>query len=115
MTTLNGQNTVGFTMMKNGKNITLQWEPFSGRLTTNGVTSLNVLQALSNLPAYPIITPIFIQYKNIGRLTTAMLNPSPPGNTGNLSFYLNADQSATGIAANDLVTVPGGLMSWIIE
>lgn len=113
MTTISNDNTVRFMMRRKNKVITLQWEPFSGKITTNGIAMLTVLQTLTNLPPHIIVKPIFLQYKNTNRMTTIVINPLTKN--GNIFFYLNTDQSGTDINANDLITIPGGTVEWIVE
>jgi hypothetical protein len=115
LTTLNNKNSVGFTLNRVGNQVFLQWEPFSGRLTTNGVAFLTVLQSITNLPQYTVTFPIYLLYKGVGRMTTVVINPSPATPGGNIFFYLNTDQSTTGVAANDQVSIPGGGVSWVVE
>lgn len=115
LTTLNNNNSVGFTMARNNNQISLQWEPFSGRLTSNGVSFLTVLQSIQWLPQFTLTFPIYLSYKGVGRITTIVVNPSPPSPGGNIFFYLNTDQSSSGTAANDQISIPGGSVSWIIE
>lgn len=115
LTTLNNKNSVGFTLNRVGNQVFLQWEPFSGRLTTNGVAFLTVLQSITNLPQYNVTFPIYLLYKGVGRMTTVVINPSPATPGGNIFFYLNTDQSTTGVAANDQVSIPGGGVSWVVE
>jgi hypothetical protein len=102
---------VEFNMRRKNKTVILQWEPFTGTLSANGVATLTVAQSIANLPAYTITSPIYIQYKSIGRMTRVEINPHAP--TGNIFFYLNSDSSASGTVIGDVVTVPGGSVSWI--
>src|SRR6056297_1989782 len=41
---------VRFLLRRKNKTVTLQWEPFSGKLTTNGIKYLKVTQTICNLP-----------------------------------------------------------------
>lgn len=100
-------------MDRNGKTITLQWEPFSGSLAANGITHLDVLQNISNLPQNNATAVTYLVFKGVGRIVTVVVEPV--GVNGNIKFYLNTDQSSTGTAIGDAISIPGGTMSWIVD
>jgi hypothetical protein len=113
LTTVNKSATVGFIMVRQGNRISLQWEPFSGNLAGNGESSLLVLQSITNLPQYLLVFPIYITFKGVGRLTTVTIDPT--ANNGNIRFYLNPDQSSTGVVSGDAVSIPSSSIEWTIE
>lgn len=105
---------VEFIMRRKNKVVTLQWEPFSGVLTTSGIAYLSVPQTIANLPPYPIYIPIYIQYKDIYRQTFVLIDPFDVKDV-NIKFYLNTNGTSLNINANDNVTVLGGAVSWVVE
>jgi len=107
------KGSVEFIMRRKNKTVTLQWEPFKGKLTTNGVSHLVVTQSISNLPNHLVSFPIFIKYKDVGRMTHLEIDPH--NKTGNIKFHLNTDGTSTGVAAHDSVYIHGGAVSWIVE
>ena len=105
--------SVQFRMRRKNKTVTLQWEPFSGSMSSSGVAFLTVAQSIWNTPPYSISIPIYLRYKDVNRITHITIDPS--STTGNIKFYLNTDGSATGINANDAFFVYAGAISWIVD
>jgi hypothetical protein len=105
--------TVEFLMRRKNKTVTLQWEPFTATMAASGVTSLIVVQSICNTPPYPVTSPIYLEYKSVGRITRIEIDPH--SNNGNIRFYLNTDSSATNITAGDAIKVNGGAVTWIVE
>lgn len=105
--------SVEFKMRRKNKTVTLQWEPFTGTLTANGVSFLTVCQSICNTPPYPISIPIYIIYKGSGRITHVEIDPF--AKSGNIKFYLNTDGSGSDINSGDNISFPGGSISWIVN
>lgn len=105
--------SVEFLMRRKNKTVTLQWEPFSGKLTTNGVAYLKATQSFCNLPPYTVNFPIYIKYKNVGRITHIAIDPT--SKNGYIFFYLNTDGSSTDTNVNDNIEIPGGAVTWIVD
>ena len=103
---------VEFRMRRKNKVVTLQWEGFKGRITTNGIAYLTVNQSICNLPPYPITLPIYIKYKGVGRITRMEIEPH---GLYNIKFYLNADSSTTDINKDDNVHILAGCVNWIVD
>lgn len=113
----NNPQGVQFIIRKKGGTVILQWEPFQGVLTTNGVKYLEMAQTLPIYPPYTVTIPIYIEYKSVGRIThlevpgqQTSVNPD----VMTVKFYLNTDGSATDINAGDQVFVPGGAISFAL-
>lgn len=103
---------IKMTMSRRNHTVTLQWEPFSGKLTTNGVAYVKVVNSISNLPPHKIAHPIFMKYKDVGRNTHILIDPFCTG--GNIKFHLNTDGSSTDVSVNDSVHFEGGSVTWIV-
>ena len=104
---------VRFLLRRKNKTVTLQWEPFSGKLTANGIKYLKVTQTICNLPPYPVCFPIYLKYKGVGRMTHVQI---VPGNkNANIRFYLNTDGSSDNTQENDEISIPGGAVTWIMN
>lgn len=112
MSELNPQ-TVEFRMRRKNKTVTLQWEPFSGTLAANGIAYLSVRQSICNLPPYPICVPIYIKYKDVGRITFIKIDPYDK--SANIKFYLNTDGSSANTNDNDVINIIGGAITWITD
>lgn len=106
-------NSVEFRMRRKNKMVVLQWEPFSGIMAANGVTSLTVTQSVWNLPPYPITYPIYIRYKNTNKITHMKIDPNP--NNGNIKFYLNEDRTGSNVNVGDEFEIYGGCINWIVD
>jgi hypothetical protein len=104
--------SVEFIMRRKNKTITLQWEPFTCKLTTNGISFLTVCQSMCNLPPYKIIKPIYIEYKGNIRLTFVSVEPS---NSAHIKFYLNTDGSSIGTSVDDNILIYGGCIEWLLR
>lgn len=102
--------SVEFCMRRKNRTVTLQWEPFNGKLTTNGISYLNVTQSICNLPPYIIDIPIYIIYKGEHRVTRIQINPQEP----NIRFYLNTDGSSSNTNVGDNIDILGGAVTWIV-
>jgi hypothetical protein len=107
------KGSVEFKMRRKNKTITLQWEPFTGALASNGITYLTVAQNISNTPPYVVSFPIYLTYKGTGRITRIEIDPFVK--TGNIKFYLNTDGSGTNINTGDNISVAGGAVTWIVN
>ena len=105
--------SVEFKMRRKNKTVTLQWEPFTGTLSSSGVSHITVAQNISNTPPHTISFPIYLVYKGVGRFTRLEIDPFL--RTGNIKFYLNTDGSTTGTSSGDSISVSGGAVSWIVD
>lgn len=113
LVTFHNQQGIKFQMRRKNKIITLQWETFSGSIGQTGINFLSVGNFFTNLPVGIIAEPIYIEYKNIGRITHVEINPFDKKT--NIKFYLNTDSSAENINHNDSVKIYGKSISWILE
>jgi hypothetical protein len=111
-TTLNSNGCVEFIMRRKNKTVTLQWEPFGGSISANGIEYLTVTQSICNTPPYPLSFSIPIQYKAIDR--TVKVTIDPHSKNGNIFYYLNTDGSAANINVGDSFYIYGGSVSWIV-
>lgn len=105
--------SVEFRMRRKNKTVTLQWEPFTGMLSSSGISYLSVSQSICNTPPYPVSIPIYILYKGIGRVT--FINIDPFAQYINIKFYLNTDGSSDNTNTGDNISVPGGCVTWIVN
>jgi len=105
--------SVEFKMRRKNKTVTLQWEPFTGLLGSNGVAFLTVTQSICNTPPYPMSIPIYIIYKGVGRITHIQIDPF--AKSGNIRFYLNTDGSTSNTVIGDSIFVPAGAVTWIVD
>lgn len=103
---------VEFTMRRKNRVVSLQWEPFSGMITTNGITHLTVAQTICNLPNYSVYGVYNLEYNGINRLCPIEINPSCV--RGNILFYLNSNVTSENVNANDSVVIKGGYIAWIV-
>jgi hypothetical protein len=104
---------VEFRMRRKNKVVTLQWEPFSGSLSSSGISCLIVAQSVANTPPYPISFHVDIQYKGLDRSTRLIIDPH--ARLGNIRFNLNTDGSTTEITAGDAFIIYGGAVTWIVD
>jgi hypothetical protein len=109
----NTPGCVEFRMRRKNKTVFLQWEPFTGTLSSSGVSYLTVTQSICNTPPYPISTPIFLDYKGVGRITHVEIDPF--SKNANIKFFLNTDGSSSNISSGDSISVPGGCVEWIVD
>ncbi|CAH6419696.1 Hypothetical protein HVR_LOCUS772 [uncultured virus] len=105
--------SVEFIMRRKNKTVTLQWEPFTAKMAASGVSYLTVAQSICNTPSYLVSTPIYFQYKSVGRVTHIEIDPN--AKSANIKFFLNADGSSTGVNMGDAISFPGGSATWIVE
>lgn len=105
--------SVEFRMRRKNKTVTLQWEPFTGCIAASGITHLTVAQSICNTPPYVMSFPIFLHYKNTGRITHIKIDPH--AKSGNIKFFLHVDGSGSGVSIGDFISVPGGSVSWIVD
>lgn len=105
--------SVEFRMRRKNKTVTLQWEPFSGMISSNGVAYLTISQTISNTPPYPISFPLHISHKGVGKTTRIEIDPFT--RTGNIKLYINTDGSSENISSGDNISVLGGSVSWIVD
>jgi len=103
---------VEFMMRRKNKTVTLQWEPFSGTLGSNGIQYLTVTQSICNTPPYPIPYIIPIQYKGIDRMVKIVIDPHTKN--GNIFYYLNSDGSSNNTNMGDTFYVYAGSVTWIV-
>jgi hypothetical protein len=116
---------VQFLLRRKNKVVTIQWEPFTGAISANGVAYIEAIQTIHNLPSYPVEYPIFLTYLGQIRLAVLEIVPSPPVpckdynyscyKGGNIRFYLRSDKTGTGVNVNDTFSVPASTVSWIVE
>lgn len=117
LTELNGFSEIGgcveFRMRRKNKTVTLQWEPFSGVLTHNGVSHLTVAQNITNTPPYTMTYLIPIVHRGVTKITKLVIDPFLT--RGNILFYLNLDGSSTDTFANDTIKIDGGAVNWVVD
>lgn len=104
---------IEFRMRRKNKVVTLQWEPFSGIITTTGINYLMLAQTICNLPPYSVYGVYNIIYNGVGRICPIEVHPATV--KSNLLFYLNTNSTSEGVNANDSITVQGGCLTWIVE
>lgn len=114
LTPVNSRNPgpIEFRMRRKNKVVTLQWEPFSGIITTTGISFLMMAQTICNMPPYPVWGVYNIVYNGVNRLVPIEVNPNTV--KSNLLFYLNANATAENVNANDSVIVHGGSLAWVV-
>lgn len=99
-------------MRRKNKVVSLQNEPFSGKLTASGVAYLSMVQTICNLPPYPVFGVYNLEYNGVLRQAPIEITPSDV--KAQVKFYLNSNGSSDGITANDTVSVKGTYVSWIV-
>lgn len=104
---------IEFRMRRKNKVVSLQWEPFSGIITTTGIAYLMLAQTIANLPPYPVFGVYNIEYNGVRRVCAIEVNPAMV--QSNVLFYLNTDGSTTGVNANDSIVVRSAVISWIVD
>lgn len=109
----NINGSVEFLMRRKNKTVTLQWEPFSGTLSSNGISYLTVTQSICNTPPYPVSDVIPIQYKGVDRMVKITIDPFTKN--GNIFFYLNTDGSTNNTNIGDSFHIYGGTTTWILN
>lgn len=103
---------IQFYMRRKNKVVTLQWEPFSGKLSSTGVNSLSLAQTICNMPPYSIFGVYNLEYNGVLRQAPIEINPT--NIKSNVLFYLNSNGTSEGVTVNDSVIVKGGCISWIV-
>ena len=103
---------IEFRMRRKNKVVFLQWEPFSGTITTTGIAYMSLAQTICNMPPYTVYGVYNLEHN--GLLRQAPVEISPQGVKSNVLFYINSDGTTTGVVANDSVIVKGGCVSWIV-
>ena len=111
-TPVNAYGPIEFTMRRKNKVVTIQWEPFTGKLTTSGIAYMSLAQSICNQPLNAISSCYTLSVNGVFRQAQVVVNPKTT--SPNILFYLNSDSTATGITANDSVVVNGGCFSWIV-
>ena len=104
---------IEFRMRRKNRVVSLQWEPFSGIITTTGITNLMMVQTIANMPPYIIYGVYNLEYNGILRQAPVVVDPTNV--KSQVLFYLNADGTSTNVNANDTVNIKGGLVQWIVS
>lgn len=114
LTPVNSKNTgpIEFRMRRKNKVVSLQWEPFSGIITTTGINYLMMTQTICNLPPYPVYGVYNLVYNGVLRQCPIEINPDTV--KANVLFYLNSNGTAENVKANDSIIVKGGYISWCV-
>ena len=114
LTPVNSKNTgpIEFRMRRKNKVVSLQWELFSGIITTTGISYLMLAQTICNMPPYPVFGVYNIQYNGVLRICPIEINPATI--KSNVLFYLNTNGTSENVTANDSVIVKGGYIAWIV-
>ena len=114
LTPVNSKNTgpIEFRMRRKNKVVSLQWEPFSGIITTTGISYLMLAQTICNMPPYSVYGVYNIQYNGVLRQCPIEINPATI--KSNVLFYLNSNGTAQNVNANDSVIIKGGCIQWVV-
>lgn len=115
LTPVNSKNLgpIQFYMRRKNKVVTLQFEPFSGIITTTGISYLSLAQTICNLPPYPVFGVYTIIYNGITK--QCPIEVTPDNVKSQVLFYLNANTTSENVNANDSIIVQGGSISWIVK
>lgn len=105
---------VSFMVRKKNNTVTLQWSPFSGTISTAGISHITINQVLDSriLPPYKIAAPIAFGYTGVSRMGYFWIDPVLT--VDGIRIYLNSDSSSSGINLGDAVSFTGGSVSWIV-
>jgi hypothetical protein len=103
---------IAFTMRRKNKVVSLQWEPFTGIITTTGISYLMLTQTIANMPAYPVFGVYNLEYNGVSRVVPIEVNPS--NIKANVLFYLNSNGTSENVNANDSVSIRGGCFTWVV-
>lgn len=101
---------IEFEMTRVGRDVSLQWEPFTGAISQTGVEYLSVPQSISWLPKRSVDLPIKIVLRGTARPSFVRIQS---GVSINIKIYLDNSGSGASIVAGDSVYVPGGCVNWI--
>ncbi len=101
---------VPFRIYKDGRQVTLQWETFSGSMGASGKAYLVARQSYSGMPAHAVYGNLIIDYAGTKRHTQIVIDPL---SSEKIKFYLVFDTPASEVAVNDQVTVYGGSITWL--
>ncbi len=114
LTPYNSKTTgaVEFTMRRKNRVVSLQWQPFTGKLNASGVAYLSMSQTISNLPPYPVYAVYNLEYN--GTLRQAPIQIDTTDSKTQVKFYLNSNGTAANVVANDTISVKAGCISWIV-
>lgn len=105
--------SVEFKMRRRNKTVTLQWEPFGGAISSNGISYLTVSQSISNTPPYKLSFPILIEYKGVNRMCVISIDPHSKPN--HIKIYLHTDTNIADTIAGDSFHVHGSCITWIVD
>jgi hypothetical protein len=101
--------TVAFTSRKSNGIVTMQFEPFSARLS--GPTSfISVRQSIGDLPPHTVNATYILRLNGNGRV--GIIKIDPLDSSANIKFYIDSDESTVG-NMNDLFQTEGGVIQWI--
>lgn len=106
------QGPIEFRMRRKNKVVSLQWQPFSGVITTTGISYLSLAQTICNMPPYSVYGIYNLEYNGVLRQAPIEINPQ--NIKSNVLFYLNSNGTSENVNANDSVIVKGGYISWIV-
>lgn len=107
------QGPIEFHMRRKNKVVSLQCEPFSGKITTTGISYLMLAQTICNLPPYSVYGVYNIVYNGVLRQAPIEINPATV--KSNVLFYLNSNGTAENVNVNDSIEVKGFEISWIVD
>lgn len=114
LTPYNSKTTgaVEFMMRRKNRVVSLQFQPFTGKLSASGVAFLSVTQTICNLPSYPIYGVYNIEYNGVLRQAPIVIDPNDIKTQ--IKFYLNSNGTTTGVNVNDTISVKAGCINWIV-
>ena len=87
--------------------VCLQWEPFQGCISQNGIERLRVEQSIGSMPKVKLEFPIAIRYKCQPSFATLIIDPVA-------SCQVQIDIPGIDINAGDFISIPGSCVTWII-
>jgi hypothetical protein len=105
-----GQPYIEFYIKKKNGVVTLQWEPFEGSISQNGIGYLSLQQTIGQMPPYKMELPYILTYKSVRKSSFVVVDPS---DSIQIKFYLDISGNGSDVNTNDTVSVPGGEISWI--
>lgn len=106
---------INFIITKQNNIVFMQWEPFYGRISENGICHLMVVQQMPHLPCTRLFFSYRLKIRDKIKVSILEINPYCKDYHGNVFFYLNPDKSGNEVTCNDHFEIYGSCVNWLIE
>ena len=108
--TTDTRSMVELRMSRKNKIVSIQWEPFMGAVSINGVAFLSVHQTIPCLPPHPVSIPVVLEYKGVSKMGYVKIDPTTKHQ---MMFYLDITGNGSCVCSSDHFMFHGGCISWI--